>query len=112
MRRREFIKVIGGTTASWPLAARAQLPAKLPTIGFRGAATPSGWSNNVAAFVQRLRELGWIEGRTGLVGAARSMSPAKNLGLGHFLGILGAAVQGADFQDGTFAGSVNLPPPK
>ena len=50
--------------AAWPLAARAQQPAKLPTIGFLGAATPSAWGQWVAAFVQRLRELGWIEGRT------------------------------------------------
>jgi putative tryptophan/tyrosine transport system substrate-binding protein len=48
----------------WPLRARAQQPANLPTIGLLGAATPSAWSQWVAAFVQRLRELGWIEGRT------------------------------------------------
>src|SRR5262249_22129409 len=62
MRRREFIKVIVGTAAAWPLATHAQ-PAKLPTIGFLGTATPSAWSQFVAAFVQRLRDLGWIEGR-------------------------------------------------
>ena len=49
---------------AWPLAARAQQAGKLPTIGFLGVATPSAWSHWVAAFVQRLRELGWIEGRT------------------------------------------------
>ncbi len=64
MRRREFITLLGGAAAAWPLAARAQQPAKLPTIGFLGAATPSAWSQWIAAFVQRLRELGWIEGRT------------------------------------------------
>ena len=63
MQRREFIMLLGGATA-WPLAARAQQPGKLPTIGFLGAATPSAWSQWVAAFVQRLRELGWIDGRT------------------------------------------------
>ena len=63
MRRRDFITLLGGASA-WPLAARAQQPAKLPTIGFLGAATPSAWSSWTAAFVQRLRELGWIEGRT------------------------------------------------
>ena len=47
----------------WPLAARAQQPGKLPTIGFLGANTPSVQSQWTAAFVQRLRELGWIEGR-------------------------------------------------
>ena len=47
-----------------PLTAEAQKAGKLPTIGFLGAATPLGWSDWVAAFVQRLRELGWVEGRT------------------------------------------------
>ena len=56
--------LLGGATAAWPLAARAQQPAKLPTLGFLGGTTPATWSLFVAAFVQRLRELGWIEGRT------------------------------------------------
>jgi putative ABC transport system substrate-binding protein len=65
MRRREFITLLGGaaTTVARPFAARAQRP-KLPTIGFLGASTPSAWTPWVAAFEQRLRELGWIEGRT------------------------------------------------
>ena len=63
MRRREFITLIGGA-AAWPLTARAQQPGKLPTIGFIGAGTPSTYAPWVAAFAQRLRELGWIEGRT------------------------------------------------
>ncbi len=63
LKRREFITLLGGA-ASWPLAARAQQPAKLPTIGYLGTAVPSAWSPWTAAFVQRLRELGWIEGRT------------------------------------------------
>jgi len=63
IRRREFITLLGGA-AAWPLAARAQQAAKLPTIGFLGQNTRSAWSEYVAAFVQRLRELGWIEGRT------------------------------------------------
>jgi ABC-type uncharacterized transport system substrate-binding protein len=61
VRRREFIILVGGA-AAWPLATHAQ-PAKLPTIGFLGTATPSTWSQFVAAFVQRLRDLGWVEGR-------------------------------------------------
>jgi putative ABC transport system substrate-binding protein len=64
MNRREFIALLGGGAAAWPLAARAQQAAKLPTIGFLGSTTPSTMSQWVAAFVQRLRELGWIEGRT------------------------------------------------
>jgi putative ABC transport system substrate-binding protein len=63
--RREFITLLGGAAAAaWPLAARAQQPSKLPTIGFLGSSTLSAWSDWVAAFVQRLRQLGWIEGRT------------------------------------------------
>ncbi len=62
MRRRQFITLLGGA-AAWPLAARAQ-QAKLPTIGFLGLNTPSSQSQWTAAFVQRLRELGWTEGRT------------------------------------------------
>ena len=63
MRRRAFIAGLG-TAAIWPLAAHAQQPTKLPTIGFLGTTTPLAWSNYVPAFVQRLRELGWVEGRT------------------------------------------------
>jgi putative tryptophan/tyrosine transport system substrate-binding protein len=62
VRRREFISLLGGALSAWPLAARAQ-QMKLPTIGFLGASTASNWSQWTAAFVQRLRELGWIEGR-------------------------------------------------
>jgi putative ABC transport system substrate-binding protein len=64
MKRRDFITLFGGAAASWPLASRAQQPVKLPTIGFLGAGTFAGWSGWVAAFERRLRELGWIEGRT------------------------------------------------
>jgi len=63
MRRREFITILGGA-AAWPLTAPAQQSTKLPTIGVLGAGTLSSWSLWVAAFVQRLRELGWTEGRT------------------------------------------------
>ena len=62
MRRREFITLVG-SAASWPVVTRAQQPGKLPTIGFLGSDL-SAWSPYTAAFVQRLRELGWIEGRT------------------------------------------------
>jgi putative tryptophan/tyrosine transport system substrate-binding protein len=64
MKRREFITLLGGAAAAWPLAARAQQPAKLPTIGPLGTAAASAWAPWTAAFVQRLHELGWIEGRT------------------------------------------------
>jgi putative tryptophan/tyrosine transport system substrate-binding protein len=64
MRRRDFAKVIAGSVIIWPLAARAQRSTNLPTIGFLGAATPVAWMEWVAALVQRLHELNWIEGRT------------------------------------------------
>jgi ABC-type uncharacterized transport system substrate-binding protein len=65
IRRREFIVLLGGgATAAWPLGARAQQPAKLPTIGFFSAGSATAMSNWVAALVQRLHELGWTEGRT------------------------------------------------
>ena len=62
--RRELLAALGGAAAAWPLAARAQQSGKLQTIGFMGQSTRSAASEWVAPFVQRLRELGWIEGRT------------------------------------------------
>jgi putative tryptophan/tyrosine transport system substrate-binding protein len=62
MRRREFITLLGGA-AAWPPAARAQQPAKLSTIGFVGPSTAAVDRPLVGPFVQRLGELGWVEGR-------------------------------------------------
>ena len=64
MRRREFITLLGGAAAVWPLAGRAQQPVKLPTIGYLGPNSRLLDGQRLGAFVQRLRELGWIEGRT------------------------------------------------
>ena len=61
--RRQFISAVGGAVVAWPLAAHAQ-QAAMPVIGFLGATTPSAQSQWTAAFVQRLGELGWIEGKT------------------------------------------------
>jgi ABC-type uncharacterized transport system substrate-binding protein len=62
--RREFITLLGGAAAiAWPGAARAQQRPRVPTIGFLGSGMPSSDSQYVAAFGQRLRALGWIEGR-------------------------------------------------
>jgi len=65
MKRREFITLLGGAAAAWPLAARAQQA--LPTIGFSSPTTASVGSRAVAAFVQRLHAVGWIEGRAAAI---------------------------------------------
>jgi ABC-type uncharacterized transport system substrate-binding protein len=62
MRRRNFIAGVAGA-AAWPLAARAQQAAKLPTIGFLGPGASSSHGPWLVSFIQRLRELGWAEGR-------------------------------------------------
>jgi putative ABC transport system substrate-binding protein len=65
-RRREVITLLGGaaaTTPLWPLAARAQPPERLPTIGFLNSTSPADWSANAAAFRQGLEDAGFIEGR-------------------------------------------------
>src|SRR6516165_4377032 len=65
IQRRKFLAaLLGGAAAVWPLPARAQQPGKLPTIGYLGAGTPVSESQRVAAFKERLHQLGWIEGRT------------------------------------------------
>ena len=75
LKRREFITLLGGA-AAWPLAARAQQPAKLPTIGYLGTAAASAWAPWTAAFVQRLHELGWIDApsRSNTVGPTDAQS--------------------------------------
>src|SRR6202043_1569247 len=59
-----FITLLGGTVTAWPLTARAQQPPRLPTVGFLVPGTPESHGKWVSAFVRRLSELGWIEGRT------------------------------------------------
>ena len=64
LKRRDFITLLGGAAAAWPLVARAQQAAKLPTIGYLGPNTRSVDGPRIDAFLQRLRELGWLDGRT------------------------------------------------
>jgi hypothetical protein len=54
--RRKFLATLGGAAVAWPVAARAQQPEKLLTIGFLGSTTPASQSQSTSAFVQRLRE--------------------------------------------------------
>jgi putative tryptophan/tyrosine transport system substrate-binding protein len=67
MRRREFITLIGGAGVVLPLAARGQEGGGMRRIGFLGTTTAPAWTSWTGAFVQRLRELGWIEGRTATI---------------------------------------------
>jgi putative ABC transport system substrate-binding protein len=64
LQRREFMTLLGSATMSWPLSARAQQSGKVARVGFLGSTGPAAMSLRVAAFVERLRELGWIENRT------------------------------------------------
>jgi len=63
MRRREFVGLVGGVVAAWPLTAHAQQSGRLPIIGFVGPSSAYAQSPWIASFVQRLRQLDWIEGR-------------------------------------------------
>jgi len=63
MRRREFIWLLGGAVVAWPLAARAQQPAKVPRVGILSPAA-SETIRTLTAFRERIRELGYVEGQT------------------------------------------------
>src|SRR6202030_887872 len=64
LQRRDFITLFSAAAVSWPVAVCAEQPVKLATIGYMGPNTPSVDSYRLPAFVKRLSELGWIEGRT------------------------------------------------
>ena len=64
MRRRDFITLLGSAAVAWPLVARAQQARRVPIIGYVAPSNPLIPSRSTGAFLQRLRELGWIEGQT------------------------------------------------
>src|SRR5262249_20510506 len=63
LRRREFITLVSGAATAWPLAARAQQPAKLPTVGFIGSDSPDAYAVLLRAFRVGLKATGFIEGQ-------------------------------------------------
>jgi putative tryptophan/tyrosine transport system substrate-binding protein len=63
MKRRDFIALLGGATAAWPLAAGAQTPPKIPRVGYIAGSSTTGVGHAVGAFRQGLRELGYVEGQ-------------------------------------------------
>ena len=64
MKRRDFIALLGGAAAPWPLAASAQTSPKIPRVGFIAGANPAAAEHTFGAFQQRLRELGYVEGQS------------------------------------------------
>src|SRR6266513_1611082 len=62
MRRRDFVALLGGSVAAWPLAARAQQPTKIPRVGLLSTFSPSETRPWHQALRQGLRDLGWVEG--------------------------------------------------
>ena len=96
MNRREFVILVGGMTAAWPRAAGAKQSGKLPVIGFLGSSTASSQSQWTAAFERRLRELGWIAGRTVTIEYDAGQAPRIASRLQDFFGMVDGPRVGAD----------------
>jgi ABC-type sugar transport system substrate-binding protein len=69
VKRRDFIALVGGATAAWPLTAHAQQPA-MPVVGFVGMTTPDDFADRTAAFREDLKESGYVEGQNVLIGVS------------------------------------------
>ena len=67
LKRREFITLLGGTAATWPIFARAQQGAKLPSIGFLDSRSPDALADQLRAFRQGLKDTGYVEGANGAI---------------------------------------------
>src|SRR5215471_4926024 len=78
LERREFITLLGGAAAAWPLAARAQQPGKVHRVGILWASTPSASAPRMEAFRQGLRELGYVEGRNLVITATGAALSARS----------------------------------
>src|SRR5262249_48007414 len=67
MKRREFITFLGGVTAAWPLAARAQQPERMPVVGFLNSESRSAFGHRLESFHRSLAEGGYVEGKNVIV---------------------------------------------
>jgi hypothetical protein len=83
VKRREFITLLGGAAAGWPLAARAQQPDKIPRVGFLGNSTAALEANLVGPFREGLRDLGYQDGRNIVLSSSIAGRKESTIGFPH-----------------------------